>query len=103
MAITITRSTKDETRATGVTVVTNTDIPGVAVRGAGEAIHYRAVGLVESEAPTLHWSPAVYGQTLNPEPGDVVTWGSVEYRVVRAFPYDPDGLGWIAAKVIIKR
>ena len=103
MAITFTRSTKAETRSTGVITVTDTDIPGVAVRVQGEAIHYRELGLVESEAPTLLWAPEVYGQTLNPEPGDLVTWGSEEFRVARAFPLDPDGLGWIEAKVIVRR
>ncbi len=103
MGITITRSTKTETRSTGVITVTNTDIPGVAFRSTGDPIHYRELGLVEAESPTLLWVPEVYQQTLNPEPGDLVTWGSEEFRVARAFPLDPDGLGWIEAKVIIKR
>jgi len=100
MATTFTRETVTETRSDATISVSESTIVGVAVRTTGNAIKYRELGLIESEAPTLLFVPDTYGET--PQPGDTVIWNSLEYTAADVDPLAPDGVT-IEAKVIIKR
>lgn len=100
MATTFTRETVSHTRSDDSIVPTTTTVVGVAIRTTGNAIKYRELGLIESEAPTLLFVPNTYGET--PQPGDTVIWNSLEYTAADVDPLAPDGVT-ILAKVIVKR
>lgn len=56
-----------------------TRVSGVAIRGAGNPKLYKAMGLVESEAPTLNFIPDVVGAAT--VLGAVVVWEGQTFRV----------------------
>lgn len=98
------------TRATpgiySATADTRTDastqtVTGVAVRVRGEPSRYRALSLVESEAPTLLFKPtALYAAA--PDVGDSVSWAGDTYLVRDVDPVAPDGV-LVVARVIVAR
>lgn len=100
MSVTITRSTSSYDPTTDSMTVTSSEIVGVAVRVEGNPITYQRLGLVESEAPTLCFSPRTYGET--PAPGDKITWGQVQYTVRDVNPLAPDGVTILAHLVIAR-
>lgn len=76
-------------------------VSGEATQTKGDPEQYRALSLVESEAPTLLWAPNTYGDAA-PDPGWTVTWADVEYVVKAVDPVAPDGVV-IVAKIVIGR
>ena len=80
------------------TTPTETTIPGSAIQVRGDPETYRAMSLIQSEAPTLFWTPATYGEY--PEPGDTVVWASTTYTVRDVLKIQPDGV-CIAVRVIV--
>ena len=77
-----------------------TTVTGSAVRTAGNPERYKALELVESEAPTLFFTPDTYGSL--PDQGSTVSWGGVTYTVRDVDPVAPDGTA-IGAYVVIAR
>jgi len=80
---------------TGAATIT---VAGYAVRVEGEPQKYRALDLVESQAPTLLFAPTTTG-TL-PEQGYKVTWSGKEYVVRDVDPVSPDTTNIIARVVV---
>jgi len=78
---------------------TETTVTGSAIQVRGDPETYRALSLIQSEAPTLFWTPATYGEA--PEPGDTVVWASKTYTVRDVAKIQPDGV-CIAARVIVE-
>lgn len=98
--ITFTRNTQSAyDPETDTSSTSETTITGVAIRVPGDPKRYAALGLVESDAPTLQFVPTTYGNT--PEPGDTVTWANETYTVRDVEPVAPDGVT-ILARVIIE-
>lgn len=83
-----------------VGTATITAVTGNAIRVAGDPMVYQALGLVQSEAPTLFFAPDNYGDV--PLPGDSVTWSCQSYTAKDIRPIAPDGVA-IAAHIIIAR
>lgn len=102
MATNLTRITQTDNRTTGHLTTTSETIAGRAMKTRGNPIRYRALGLIESEAPTLLWVPTTYNQGDEPQPGDLVTWNGLEYTVRDVDITAPDG-EIIYAKIIIER
>lgn len=75
-------------------------VTGSAIRVRGDRREYEALKLVQSEAPTLFFTPTTYGQV--PAIGASVTWNSVVYIVRSVDPVSPDGTA-ICARVIVAR
>lgn len=71
-----------------------------AVQVRGDPERYRALELIESEAPTLLIVPVTYGQM--PEIDDEVSWGGVSYKARELILVAPDSTA-IMAHVIIAR
>jgi hypothetical protein len=82
------------------TTPTETTVTGNAVQVRGDADTYRALSLIQSQAPTLLFTPTTYGQL--PLPGDQVTWAEDVYTVRDVAPIQPDGVA-IMARVIVVR
>lgn len=98
--ITFTRTTQVENESTGVLTPTVTTITGAAIRVRGSPETNRALGLVDSEAPTLLFTPTTYGE--RPQAGDTVIWESLLWSVADVNPIAPDGIT-IMARVVIQR
>ena len=79
---------------------TTTEVAGFAVRTRGNPDTYRALSLVESEAPTLLFAGSTFDE--KPEPGYTVTWDSIEYTVQDVSVVSPDGNN-IISKVLIAK
>ena len=77
-----------------------TTIGGSAIQVRGDPDTYRALNLIQSEAPTLFWTPDTYGD--RPLPGDTVEWASTVYTIRDVAPIQPDGV-LIAARLIVVR
>ena len=82
------------------TGATTTTVAGYAVQVEGDPERYRALGLVEGEAPTLLFVPSTFGAL--PPLGARVTWASASYTVRAVDPLRPDGNA-ILANVIVAR
>lgn len=76
-------------------------VTGKAVRVRGNPLRYQALSLIESSAPTLLFVPDIYGQL--PTLDMSVPWAGETYNVKDVSPIDPDGLGAIAAKIVVAR
>lgn len=98
MSVTFSRTTQTYTPTTGTMTSATTTVVGNAVRVRGDAEVYKSLGLIQSEAPTLFFTPTTYGQC--PQPGDTVNWSSTTYTVRDVNPIAPDGTV-IAARVVI--
>lgn len=77
-----------------------TSIAGYAVRGSGDPVLYEKLGLIESESPTLSFTPNTFGQV--PSPGMTVTFGGVEYRARNVKPFAPAGVV-VSARIVMVR
>lgn len=97
--ITFTRTVNAEDAA-GLLTPTVTTITGSAIRVRGLPQTMRALGLIDSEAPTLFFTPTTYGD--RPAPGDTVVWELLTWTVKDVDPIAPDGIT-IAARVVITR
>jgi hypothetical protein len=75
-------------------------VAGAAIRVAGDPKQYRALALVEEEAPTLFFTPTVFGQL--PAPGYSVTWSGLTFVTRAVRPIAPDGTA-IAARIVVSR
>jgi len=82
------------------TTPTTTTITGSAIQVRGDPEVYKALSLIESEAPTILWVPTTYGQA--PEPGYTVTWSNTEYTARNVRTIQPDGVP-IMSYVVIAR
>ena len=98
--VTFTRTTQTYNPTTGVTTSATSTVAGHAIRVRGDTETYRALSLIQSEAPTLLFTPATYGEV--PQPGDAVTWAHVDYRVRDVNPLEPDGVVILARVIIIR-
>ena len=79
---------------------TSTSCTGAAIQIRGDPERYKALGLVESEAPTLLFVPATYGEA--PGVGWEVTWANKDYTVRDISHVAPDGVV-IMSRVVIGR
>jgi hypothetical protein len=106
MAVTIARQTQTYDAATDTMVTTTSTITGSAVLVKGDPLRYQALGLVESAAPTLLFSPASYGLKAFTDqfvqPGDTVDWLGTTYTVRDVQPTAPDGYV-IVARLVVSR
>jgi len=100
MAVTFTHTTPgtyDATTDTTTSPVTTT-VTGNAMQVRGDPETYKALGLVEYEAPTLLFVAQTYGEV--PQVGDTTDWASITYTVKSVQPLAPDGYV-ILARVVI--
>lgn len=103
-AVTFTRTTPGtyDPLTETTTPATITTIPGAAVRVEPRSMldvdRYRALSLVESQAPTLLFCPTTFGSL--PKAGDTVVWGGTTLTVRDVNPLEPDGTP-IMAHVIV--
>ena len=77
-----------------------TTVAGYAMRVKGNPLQYQALELIQSESPTLLFTPSTYGEM--PALGSQVTWNSLAYTVRAVDPVSPDGTA-IVARVIVSR
>ena len=82
------------------TASSTSTVTGSAIQVQGIPRQYAGLNLVESEAPTLLFTPSTYGEL--PSLGDTIEWNDVVYRVRAIFPIAPDGVA-IMARVIVSR
>lgn len=75
-------------------------VTGSAIESKSSPIRYQALGLVQSEAPTLFFVPDTYGEI--PPLGATVTWGGIDYTVKDVDPLAPAGVA-IAASIVVAR
>ena len=75
-------------------------VTGSAVRVRGNPREDEALELIQSEAPSLLFTPTTYGQL--PALNASVTWNSIVYTVRSVEPVAPDGTA-ILARVIVAR
>lgn len=99
-AVTFTRTTQDYDPETGVKTPSTVTVQGQAAQVEGEPERYQALGLVASQAPTLLFVPATYGDEV--DPGDTVSWGGKTWTVRDVEPIAPDGTV-IAQSVVVSR
>lgn len=96
---TFTRVTQNVNPADGtIGTPTTTTITGSAIRVRGLPETYQKLGLIDSQSPTLFFTPTNYGDT--PAPGDTVVFGGVTFTVHDVNPIAPDGVT-IAARVVV--
>jgi hypothetical protein len=87
--------------ATGLfTSPTTTTVTGVAIRTRGIPERYAALGLVESESPSLLFVPDTFGAI--PPLNGTLTWGGVGYTVRDVEPLAPDGTA-ILSRLVVAR
>ena len=98
--VTFTRTTKTVDETTLLTSTSKTSIEGVAVRGEGDPDRYRALSLIESQAPSLWFVSDNAGEL--PSVGDEVVWAGVPYTVRDVDPVSPGGTGF-GATVVVER
>lgn len=82
---------------------TRLEIPGSVVQVKGDPERYRALGLIESAAPTFLFTPDEYGLRSFTEDfvqvGDQVTWNDRVFTVRDVQTIAPDGIV-IAARIV---
>ena len=99
-AVAFTRTTPgvyDPATDTWTTPATTT-VAGYAIRVRGDPDRYRALELIESQAPTLLFAPSTLGQA--PEAGMTTTWSATAYTVRDVSPVAPDGTGLVFRVVV---
>lgn len=74
-------------------------VTGRAMRVAGDPTRYEALGLVQSEAPTLVFVPDVVGQL--PPPGATLRFGESLFTVRDVDPVAPDGVALWARLIVV--
>ena len=79
---------------------TATTVTGAAIRITGNPLRYQALGLTQTEAPTLLFAPTTYGSL--PVLGASVTFGGIAYTVRDVEPLALDGNA-ILANVVVAR
>ena len=79
---------------------TTTTITGSAIEVRGDPETYKALSLIESEAPTLMFAPTTYGDEI--EPGYTVSWSNVTYTVKSVRHLRPDGVCILSYAVIAR-
>lgn len=79
---------------------TTTTVSGAAIQSKGDGAMYRALGLVESEAPTLLFCPDTFGQ--QPALLSTIPWDGDTYTVRGVKPVRPAGTS-ILSRVVIAR
>jgi hypothetical protein len=99
-AVTLTRTAKTHTPSTDAMTTSRSEIAGAAVQVKGTPKAYAALGLVESEAPTLLFAAATYGDAA--QLGDELEWNSKTVRVKSIDPTAPDGTP-IVARLVVAR
>lgn len=96
----LTRATASDYDAESDTLirVATATLSGYAVEVPGNPSTYQAMGLVQSEAPSVFWVPVTYGDV--PKPGDTAPCRGVTMTVKSVTPLSPDGVV-IAATLIL--
>lgn len=79
---------------------TSTSITGSAMQVQGDPEKYKALGLVESEAPTLLFVPNTYGDAIGV--GWTVTWANKNYTVTDVSHVAPDGVVILTRAVVTR-
>lgn len=100
MPVTFTRVTKTHNRATDQMTSATSTIEGVAIKVRGNPERYKALGLVEAEAPTLLFFPRVYGERI--KPGDTIVFRNQKFTARDCEHLEPDGVV-INTRVIVER
>jgi len=100
MAVTFTRTTTTHDRTTDTITESTSSIVGTAMKTQGNPARYSALGLIESEAPTLLFTPRTYGDRI--QPGDRCTFKGNTYTARDCDHLEPDGVV-IHTKVIVER
>lgn len=79
---------------------TTTTVTGAAIRVTGNPLRYQALGLTQTEAPTLLFAPTTYGSL--PVLGASVVFGGVTYTVRDVEPLALDGTA-LLANIVVSR
>jgi hypothetical protein len=87
-----------DTYTTPTTATVNGSAVRVAAKASADVQKYAALGLVQSEAPCLFFTPTTYGSL--PLPGYQVTWNSIVYTARDVDPIAPNGVA-IAARIVV--
>lgn len=99
-AVTLRRKSVAHTQSTDAVTQTPSTIAGAACQVRGRPQTYEALKLVESDAPTLLFAAATYGDAA--ELGDELTWGGKDVEVVSIDATAPDGTP-IVARIVVSR
>lgn len=85
-------------------VVTTIDGEGIFVRGLGST--YREIGLIESQAPTLLFTPTTYGLRAFTDEfvkaGDTCDIEGETFTAKDVRPFGPDGIV-VSARIVVAR
>lgn len=104
--VTFTRTTMTSDETTGVVTPSVTTITGGAMQVSGEPAHYRELGLVEAQAPTLLFTPTSYNIRAWSEDfvrvGDTVEWAGAVFTVKAVYTTAPDGFV-VISRIIVGR
>lgn len=98
--VTFTRTSQAYDAALDTIAPVVSTITGNAIRVRGRPQIYEALKLIDTESPTLFFTPTSYGD--RPKEGDTVVWESLTYKVVNVDVIAPDGVT-IACRVVISR
>lgn len=103
---TFTRRTITVSETDGSSTVAETTIAGSAIQVRGKPDTYRALSLIESQAPTLLFTPTDYDLAAGSDdfvkPGDTVVWAGQTYTALGISPVAPDGFV-ILARIVVQR
>jgi len=101
-AVTFTWTVSTTDPLTGETTTVVSSVAGHAVQdhGATSPEEYQRLALVESEAPTLFFTPTTVGE--KPELGATCTWGGDAFTVRSVRPFAPAGTA-LGAYVVVSR
>jgi hypothetical protein len=104
--ITFTRVTQTFDETTGLSTSVTSTITGSAIKVKGKADTYTRIGLVESSAPTLLFTPTDYDLHAHSDEfvkaGDTVSWAGATFTAKDVDPIAPDGFVILARIVVAK-
>jgi len=104
--VTFTRKTITVDESTGQTTENVSTITGSAIQVRGKADTYARLGLAQSAAPTLLFTPTDYDLHAHSDefvmPGDTVEWAGSTYTAKDVDPVAIDGFVIIARIAVVK-
>jgi hypothetical protein len=99
VAVTFAETVRTHDGATETFTASVVTVAGYAVRIPARPDTYERLGLIQSTAPTLLFTPATYGEV--PALGATVSWSGKTLTVADVNPLEPDGTV-ILAEVVVR-
>lgn len=100
VTLTLASAGTEDPEAGTFTSPTSSTMTGYVHRIRGNPERYRDLKLIESESPTLDFTPDTYGDT--PSLNASLPWGGVTHFVVAVDPWQPDG-STVSAQLVVSR